>query len=179
MGGHYFVYIKSFEDGKWYNFNDSSVTNIAEAEVRAEIQKMYGGGADAKTSSYMLQYRRCGQPAHALARDQIPDYLLAEIEAETQALVKEQQAHLEKLLTIQVKVFGPEGDSCLVSLHKTRSVADLAALAAPQLNIAHSFRLRHFDPRLNVMLEQYDEHKSLIDNGIHGFNVFIAEPEPF
>ena len=106
MGGHYFAYIKSFEDGKWYNFNDSSVTNIAEAEVRAEIQKMYGGGADAKTSSYMLQYRRCGQPAHALARDQIPDYLLAEIEAETQALVKEQQAHLEKLLTIQVKVFG-------------------------------------------------------------------------
>lgn len=25
-GGHYYAYIKSFEDGKWYNFNDSSVT---------------------------------------------------------------------------------------------------------------------------------------------------------
>jgi ubiquitin carboxyl-terminal hydrolase 47 len=22
-GGHYFAYVKSFEDGKWYNFNDS------------------------------------------------------------------------------------------------------------------------------------------------------------
>ena len=66
-----------------------------------------------------------------------------------------------------------------MSLHKTRSVADLAALAAHHLNIAHSFRLRHFDPRLNVMLEQYEEDKSLIDNGIHGFNVFIVEPEPF
>lgn len=27
-GGHYFAYIKSFEDGKWYNFNDSQVSEI-------------------------------------------------------------------------------------------------------------------------------------------------------
>ena len=29
-GGHYYAYIKSFEDGKWYNFNDSSVTEITD-----------------------------------------------------------------------------------------------------------------------------------------------------
>jgi len=23
FGGHYYAYIKSFDDGKWYNFNDS------------------------------------------------------------------------------------------------------------------------------------------------------------
>jgi ubiquitin carboxyl-terminal hydrolase 47 len=28
MGGHYYAYIKSFEDGKWYNFNDSDVREI-------------------------------------------------------------------------------------------------------------------------------------------------------
>lgn len=28
-GGHYYAYIKSFEDGKWYNFNDSSVKEIS------------------------------------------------------------------------------------------------------------------------------------------------------
>ena len=26
QGGHYYTYIKSFEDGMWYNFNDSTVT---------------------------------------------------------------------------------------------------------------------------------------------------------
>jgi len=31
-GGHYFSYIKSFEDGKWYHFNDSSVTEIKDAD---------------------------------------------------------------------------------------------------------------------------------------------------
>ena len=28
MGGHYYAYIKSFEDGKWYNFNDGNVNAI-------------------------------------------------------------------------------------------------------------------------------------------------------
>ena len=32
FGGHYFSYIKSFEDGKWYNFNDSSVTEIKDSD---------------------------------------------------------------------------------------------------------------------------------------------------
>ena len=31
-GGHYYAYIKSFEDGKWYNFNDSSVTLLSSEE---------------------------------------------------------------------------------------------------------------------------------------------------
>ena len=28
-GGHYYAYIRSFEDGKWYNFNDSTVTELS------------------------------------------------------------------------------------------------------------------------------------------------------
>jgi ubiquitin carboxyl-terminal hydrolase 47 len=28
IGGHYYAYIKSFEDGKWYNYNDSNVSEI-------------------------------------------------------------------------------------------------------------------------------------------------------
>jgi ubiquitin carboxyl-terminal hydrolase 47 len=33
LGGHYYAYIKSFEDNHWYNFNDSSVKQIPEKEV--------------------------------------------------------------------------------------------------------------------------------------------------
>ena len=28
IGGHYYAYNKSFEDGKWYNYNDSNVSEI-------------------------------------------------------------------------------------------------------------------------------------------------------
>jgi ubiquitin carboxyl-terminal hydrolase 47 len=33
IGGHYYAYIKSFEDGKWYNFNDSDVSLINEEDI--------------------------------------------------------------------------------------------------------------------------------------------------
>jgi len=36
-GGHYFAYIKSFEDGKWYNFNDTQVTETTEEVVFASF----------------------------------------------------------------------------------------------------------------------------------------------
>ena len=28
LGGHYYAYINSFENGNWYNFNDSSVSRV-------------------------------------------------------------------------------------------------------------------------------------------------------
>ena len=56
MGGHYYAYIRSFEDGKWYNFNDSNVSVIPVGSVNDEISKMFGG--DSNTSAYMLQYRK-------------------------------------------------------------------------------------------------------------------------
>jgi len=37
-GGHYYAYIKNFEDNLWYNFNDSYVSKIKESD----IQKMFG-----------------------------------------------------------------------------------------------------------------------------------------
>jgi|TARA_B110000285_G_C15046261_1_gene574477 ubiquitin carboxyl-terminal hydrolase 47 len=51
MGGHYYAYIKSFEDGKWYNFNDAIVSEIGEGSLNEKIQEMFGGNA---TSAYML-----------------------------------------------------------------------------------------------------------------------------
>ena len=54
FGGHYFAYIKSFEDGKWYNFNDASVTEIKNED---EIFKTFGGQGQSNTA-YMLMYRK-------------------------------------------------------------------------------------------------------------------------
>ena len=28
FGGHYYAFIKSFENGKWYEFNDTNVTEM-------------------------------------------------------------------------------------------------------------------------------------------------------
>lgn len=41
FGGHYFAYIRSFEDGKWYNFNDSQVNEILDPV--STINETFGG----------------------------------------------------------------------------------------------------------------------------------------
>ncbi|XP_066910373.1 ubiquitin carboxyl-terminal hydrolase 47-like [Clytia hemisphaerica] len=62
-GGHYYAYIKSFEDDKWYCFNDQYVSEISQDDV----QKSYGGDGmtsgytstySSSTNAYMLMYRR-------------------------------------------------------------------------------------------------------------------------
>lgn len=52
MGGHYYAFIKSFEDHKWYKFNDSSVDPISEEE----ISKVFGDKYSSPTA-YMLMYK--------------------------------------------------------------------------------------------------------------------------
>ena len=32
-GGHYYAYVKNLESKKWYNFNDSNVSEISEEKV--------------------------------------------------------------------------------------------------------------------------------------------------
>ena len=120
MGGHYYAYIRNFEDGAWYNFNDSHVSRIEDREVTAKIQEMYGGGASGATSSYMLQYRKFDAKLSSdgddnlldikIGDDLIPDYLVEEINQATEKLIAEQLALEEKLLEQTVRVYGPGED---------------------------------------------------------------------
>lgn len=88
FGGHYFAYIKSFEDGKWYNFDDASVNQIVNEE---EIFNTFGGeGVGQSNTAYMLMYRKInGQEEPYKFSDQIvPEYLTSEIGVETEKLIK-------------------------------------------------------------------------------------------
>ena len=52
-GGHYYTYIQSFEDKKWYNFNDSRVSEI---DVNSIPEKVFGG--ENSSNAYMLMYKQ-------------------------------------------------------------------------------------------------------------------------
>jgi len=54
-GGHYYAYLKDLESCRWWNFNDSYVSQIDEATVRLAFG---GGGKSYGASAYMLMYRR-------------------------------------------------------------------------------------------------------------------------
>ena len=67
-GGHYYAYIKSFEDGKWYNFNDSSVTEISDEQ---ELFKTFGDSSGGGGTAYMLMYRKIASSAEE--HERFPD----------------------------------------------------------------------------------------------------------
>lgn len=55
-GGHYFAYIKDFEKDKWFEFNDSVVSEVSEETVKGsygDVGSFASGG-----SAYMLLYRQ-------------------------------------------------------------------------------------------------------------------------
>ena len=51
--GHYFAYIKSFEDGRWYHFNDRTVTPTNEDSIERSYGSKYG-----ESTAYLLKYRK-------------------------------------------------------------------------------------------------------------------------
>ena len=63
-GGHYYAYIKSFEDDKWYIFNDGSVTLMDKKIIadifgeRFENKNKY----QASATAYYLSYRKMNNP---------------------------------------------------------------------------------------------------------------------
>jgi len=104
FGGHYYAYVKSFEDGKWYNFNDSSVTELKDEQ---ELFKTFGDGSGNSGTAYLLMYRKITgeEQPYKFPEALVPDYLKAEIEAETEKLIAEQKAREEKLLNLKLKVY--------------------------------------------------------------------------
>lgn len=52
--GHYYSFIKSFEDNKWYEFND---TNISPISIEGMCRRTFGM-KEIGSSAYMLFYRR-------------------------------------------------------------------------------------------------------------------------
>ena len=64
-GGHYYAYIKSFEDDKWYKFNDGSVTLIDKKIISDIFGEKFENKINKYHSSataYYLSYRKMNNP---------------------------------------------------------------------------------------------------------------------
>ncbi|XP_052894832.1 ubiquitin carboxyl-terminal hydrolase 47 [Anopheles moucheti] len=81
-GGHYYAYIKDFKSGRWFSFNDQTVSPI----TQEDIHKSYGGGSfktsytgayTSSTNAYMLMYRQIESEKNALpiSEEQFPEHI--------------------------------------------------------------------------------------------------------
>ncbi|KAM7354871.1 ubiquitin specific protease 47 isoform 2-T2 [Cochliomyia hominivorax] len=81
-GGHYYAYIKEFDNNEWYCFNDQSVSPI----TQEDIQKSFGGGSSktyyssvysSSTNAYMLMYRQIDPKRNekSVKSDEFPEHI--------------------------------------------------------------------------------------------------------
>lgn len=86
-GGHYYAYIKDFESGNWYSFNDQTVSSITQDDISRSFGgsgafKSYYSGFSSSTNAYMLMYRQQDPARNCLAikEDNFPPHIKTLVE---------------------------------------------------------------------------------------------------
>ena len=181
MGGHYYAYIKNFEDSKWYNFNDSIVKEIEEKE----ITKVFGGdtsanswGSSYSANAYLLMYRKIS-PENIIRVDDslIPSYIADEINLQVEEEKKEASAREEKNLSIHFKVtYNKKEVTLLTRKDKTLKEFKLEAMDSFQITVnPENARLRSYSTVYEVFQETYDEEKKISTLQCWDYKVFGLE----
>eukprot|EP01111_Echinosteliopsis_oligospora_P010032 TRINITY_DN3043_c0_g1_i2.p1 TRINITY_DN3043_c0_g1~~TRINITY_DN3043_c0_g1_i2.p1 ORF type:complete len:670 (+),score=195.16 TRINITY_DN3043_c0_g1_i2:1959-3968(+) len=188
MGGHYYAYIKSFDNNKWYEFNDSSVTEI----TLSEVKKAFGGDEDVGTgysrvyssfrsnaNAYMLMYRRIDpRNLKNLPTESIPESVKKVLSDEDgQAKQKKAQEEQERDM-IKLKIHY-EGQEKPLTIHKytqfkdtTKAAADLFGLLTT--NDIKDVRLRAYTVYNELPGETYQGREELTMDQLHFFYSYYS-----
>lgn len=103
-GGHYFAYIKSFETSKWYNFNDSDVSEISSKELSKTFGENTSWGSS--SNAYLLMYRKIDPALNLIKidRDEVPQEIFTVLEQEKKKAIEEENFRLEESKKILIRV---------------------------------------------------------------------------
>eukprot|EP00049_Salpingoeca_infusionum_P026790 m.27923 g.27923 ORF g.27923 m.27923 type:complete len:1216 (-) comp8999_c0_seq1:3944-7591(-) len=195
LGGHYFAYIKSFEDGKWRCFNDSSVTFIAQSQLSEAFggQTTYGSTFGSSTSGYMLLYRRVEPKRNELPLKpaELPASLLEQVAALEAEQAKEEAealaAQRSMVFRVRTKPGGNQSDAeAVVSIDFEKTVSELKQEIMKQLELTgdeSEYRLYHMGYDLRTITKILtEEDKTLYECGFSlrysRFNIYVQhDPE--
>jgi ubiquitin C-terminal hydrolase/predicted N-acetyltransferase YhbS len=134
QGGHYFAYIKEFETQKWFEFNDSTVSEI----TRATMESSFGGDGQYSSTgtAYMLLYRQA-DPARNLAypsKSSIPAEAIEAVHMEKKR--KEAKEALKRIeaqkLSISVTYRGSRKE---IRLHREQTILDALKMAVSAFQV--------------------------------------------
>ena len=100
LGGHYYAFIQSFDSGKWFQFNDSSVRPLD--EERNEFENAFGGGNRSGTG-YVLLYRQSNL-AMPPNYGYFPKYLERMVQSEDEEIRKKWEQWKKDMRTVTLTV---------------------------------------------------------------------------
>lgn len=182
LGGHYYAYIKDFEDNRWYNFNDSVVREIEEKD----IQKVFGGvskgsawGGSYAANAYLLMYRKV-QPNNIakILDDQVPRYILEEIDRLKESEMKEAQEKMERYKNLQLRVYY-ETKEKIINVKKDDLFIEVKAKAKEIFGLDkvkdENIRVRAYSVHNDVLQDTYEESKTIEQLGIWSYKILGVE----
>mmetsp|Transcript_6713 Transcript_6713/g.11933 ORF Transcript_6713/g.11933 Transcript_6713/m.11933 type:complete len:1054 (+) Transcript_6713:8001-11162(+) len=175
LGGHYYAYIKSFETGRWHNFNDSNVREIDERE----IQKVFGGekkksawSGSYGANAYLLCYRRVTPENIIKVEDsEVPIFVRELLEKDKEREESDARERAEKLSMMQIRVYY-ESKEKLFNVKRDDTLADLKKQVTEAFGITASLdnaRLRGYSVYQEVLQDTFDESKTFAQLGIYNF----------
>ncbi|EGD73850.1 hypothetical protein PTSG_05545 [Salpingoeca rosetta] len=151
LGGHYYAYIKSLDDGLWRCFNDSSVTVIKEKD----IEDAFGGSQAAygwsSTSGYMLMYRRIDPQRNQSfsTYDDLPQQLKNLSQQIEQQENQQREDQLRQERTIRFMVWNDAAEKQTVTIERTEPLSSLLNLTLEAFGIDEAskseYRLCRYD----------------------------------
>ena len=163
-GGHYYAFIKSFEDGKWYRFNDTIVDEVDPEEIPI---KSFGGSNCG--NAYMMMYRQVDSPEEKnekISDEEIPSYIKELLEKESVIYENTDQRRIERSANMNIRVFH-QLEVKLIQTGLKDTLNDLLDKAIAEYKLSHidrkNIRLRGFQPNTESFLETYTgrENKTL------------------
>lgn len=164
-GGHYYAYIKEFENNEWFCFNDQSVSPV----TQEDIQKSFGGSStkayytsmySSSTNAYMLMYRQCDSKRneHAMKTEDFPEYintLLPKLNCEEEARhSRHTELALESRIKPRVYFYNPKLKKLKVSRVYVSRSFDLKFILE---SAYQSLMVEQFAPLSRCRLVAYDE----------------------
>lgn len=194
LGGHYYAYIKSLETGKWYNFNDSTVSEITDTELKTAwggvSNGSYGMRMMHSTCAYMLMYRLVSPEnnVNSIPDESIPEYLKQKIRADEERIRKLEEERLEMAKKVLVKFYmkgdRPKNVEKSMHIYRTSSIGDALKIACEAfanepgiiLPSLENMRLRKYNEYNGLLTETFGgkEHMTLSSLGIFpGHQLFI------
>ncbi|CAK65339.1 unnamed protein product (macronuclear) [Paramecium tetraurelia] len=161
LGGHYYAYIKSFENGDWYCFNDSTVSKISWKTILSMFGDKYPK-YNMGSSAYFLMYRRAGEEL-STQKPEIQEHLKKEKEEKWEREKKEREMELK------IRCFYKNNDA-VIKTRKDTLLKDFKQLVRQELKVQEddeNTRIRFFNHIDSIPQDTFTNKENEILQGLY------------
>jgi len=200
FSGHYYSYIKSFENGNWYEFNDTLVRRISYDKVVKAFGKPEHTESKNSTNAYMLLYRKVtDETISEVPQSTIPEYLDELIKLQQEEEAKQQEELLARIeeqkkwqveyveISNKLKLYFNDPTApqhCIgnfdykfsVTIKKTKSTLRLKQKIGEKLGLAPEIFVMKLGNKYSPEIIPSDQ--SVMDGGITCNTVLHLDPDP-